>query len=366
MIRTTLVSALVVFEVLSVWAIVTDLQSRRIKNLNTLLCAVLGIGTQTLLIATGTVSLGNALLCALLAVTIGVILYLASFWAPGDGKLFIGSALMIPPGVYRSHDLPTPVVMITLIFVTAAAVFLLWHGRQLISATSGFFSSVAKWKMSVDSKTINGRFRQLGKFILIFLALTGVSTVIADHVDINFGILGSLLVAMGLRWALRRYDSRYVYILLALPAAYSLYGLIYRGATGGLLACSSLAGVWIGGRVLGQAERIFAKTVTIAELAPGHFLKSSIGKQNDGTYCIVNPGGSARPSKERGFALIVGPETGPLTGRDVDLLRHLLESGALPSAVTVQRTWAVPFAPVIVFAAHVLLYRWVVGEIAHF
>lgn len=350
--------ALFLYAVLCTAAIYTDIKSRIIPNVVAVGIVAVGVLAQITWIVIGLSSGFQVALTVASGIAIGLTLYLLGYWAPGDGKLFIGAALVVPPVGGEGPYMPAPVRLAAVIFACTAAVFLIWNVRWLFrrDASTGGSDLQARPSPRWNAHTLWSR---CGTPVLQFLALCGIMNAVAKVLPFNLGILGSLLLAAAFGYLLRHVSVRTSLVVTVPCALYGGYALARSGLNGGLLGLTSLIGLWAGKKVMAVAGRTLAVEVSPAQLQPGNYLDGYVGTDSAGKCQIVRSKQFAA-AKALGFQPSFGPDTGALTPADVKAIATLLGDSPTPAGKKVPIVWAVPLAPVIVAGSVIMIGMWII------
>jgi len=335
------------------YAAVTDVRSRRIKNTVSWGLLYFGVVVQTAFWMQGVVPISYVLVAVMGGGAFAYLAHLTHMAAAGDGKLFWAASVALPPVLFESSQgyLFSPLVLgintftsyVLLLLVTA-----LWK-------TSARAKLTALGSALAPKAVASTVFGLLGFVGVGMLASAGVEAA-ASAVSFSVGPVMRFLVALTVylsisAWAERRNLAPLVPILGA-----SVFGsaMIYTGFTlpGALMASlPSFAIIYVGvyailrPLVLFLAEPLTTRTVAVADLAEGDIPAETIVRETgvDGTWYFKGPSGTSWSEET-----VVAAAGRPLTDEETDQLRELDRDGDFDSfagQLLTQRT--IPFAPFI-------------------
>lgn len=326
------------------YASYTDIKFRKVPNLCSFSLIGLGLFNQILLILLGESRIIDAIFFVLGGFLISYLIYLLGIWAPGDCKLFLGSALVLPQTAFEHFvglgDFPILGLLINIFL----PYFLFTVFTLLVQVIKGNLT------MDFQIKQALGDIATLVYSLFSFMGLGYILLYPIRRFDIQVNHLLIFLLFLGFFALLKKFMTKYhlgVYqTLILFPFLLVTVFLISPPLTTVInmtivsiaiyFLCKMLA------HDLGRAA--FIEEKEILELKPGVVLAEKIVAVEDKKY--EKREGTFSSHFEKG--ILVGPAPEGLSRQKIEELKQLCDAGyfkAFGDKIKIQQSMS--FAPFI-------------------
>jgi len=329
------------------YASYTDIKFRKVPNLCSFSLIGLGLFNQILLILLGESRIIDAIFFVLGGFLISYLIYMLGIWAPGDCKLFLGSALVLPQTAFEHFvglgDFPILGLLINIFL----PYFLFTVFTLLVQ--------VIKGKLTMDFQ-IKQALGDIATLVYSLFSFMGLSYLLLYpirwfNIQVNYKQeLLLILIFMGFFALFRKFMTRYhlgaYQMLILAPFLFVTVFLVSPPLT--TLINITIAStvmyflVKMLARDLGQAA--FIEEKDISKLKPGVVLAEKIVAVEDKRY--EKREGTFSSHFEKG--ILVGPAPEGLSRQKIEELKQLCDAGyfkAFGDQIKIQQSMS--FAPFI-------------------
>ncbi|MCE2441184.1 MAG: hypothetical protein J4F39_17395 [Candidatus Latescibacteria bacterium] len=315
----------------------SDIYARTVPNAWTVGLIGIGLAGQAIMLISGITTANNVVGLITSSVIVAVGMTFARVWGPGDGKLFLGTAVALPPTLCPSYNMLSLHTASSALVINAIVCFFMY------GLSSMFFTGTKDRILAKELKSVGFYLRSAVKY-LGFLGLILGMTVLALRRPISYlealavlvvgyRVLDSILQVR--HWSLLVWPGCVAVIYLSLATD----GIFIYLAVGTLAWVLELAYRTIR-NMYGQT---FTHSVPILSLQPGIVPSQSVYLESQRQVDVRTDGNEA----ER--ILLEGGQ--PLTRQDLNRLNQLACEGVLPRDRQIEVDRPIPFVPFITAGA---------------
>lgn len=325
----------------------SDVYARTVPNVWTAGLMCVGVAGQGIMLISGITTAINVIGLITSSVIVAVGLTFAGVWGPGDGKLFLGTAIALPPTLCPSYNVLSLQTASSALVINAIVCFFV-YGLSSMFFTRGKDGFLAKELHSV------GFYLQSAVKYLGLLGLILGMTVLVLRRPISY-LEALVVLVVGYRVLDSILQARH-WSLLVWPGCVAVICLSV--ATDGMLTYLAVGtAAWILELAYSLLRRLYDRTFTnsvgISSLQPGNVPSQSV--------LLESKGHSADCTDGKVVERMVIEKGRPLTRQALNRLNQLTCKGLLPKDLQIALDRTIPFVPFITAGA--LLTALIAGNV---